>query len=570
VVDDDPQILEGYQRALRKRFDLDIASGGRQALEMISSKGPYAVVISDMRMPEMSGLDLLMHIRERAPQTVRIMLTGNADQQTAVDAVNQGRVFRFLSKPCATDAMAEALEQALEHYHKALEKEALIDQASADLQDLSDQLAYQSQHDALTGLPNRQAFEKQLETALEASHKESSEHVLCHVNIDHLHVINSSCGQAAGDELLRKVARLIGSRIRARDPFARLEGDQFGILLKECSLDAVQGLVEGLLVTLNQYRFYWDDQPFAISACIGVVAVNNRTEDMAAALSAAETACNVARDRGRNSIHFGSEKDRELTSRLDEMQWVARVQKALEEDLFVLYYQPIVPLQSDENGDHFELLIRMRGEEGEIIAPQHFLPAAEHYHLSARVDCWVIKAAVQWLQQHDSCLQRLSLCSINLSGLSVGNQQVLDCILEIFGSFSIPREKICFEITETATISRMNVAIKFINRLRREGFLFSLDDFGSGLSSFGYLKNLPVDFLKIDGMFVKNMDQDKFDYTIVKSIAEIGRVTGKRTVAEFVESRGIAEHLRALGIDFAQGYHFSEPRPLEELASPEE
>jgi diguanylate cyclase (GGDEF)-like protein len=570
VVDDDPRVLEGYQRALRKRFNLDVASGGHQALEMVAANGPYAVIVSDMRMPRMSGLDLLLRIREQTPETVRIMLTGNADQQTAMDAVNQGRVFRFLNKPCAAEVMAEALEQALDQYHRVQKKDLLINQASAELQDLTDQLAYQSQHDALTGLANRQSFEEQLETALDAARKESCEHVLCHINIDHLHVINNSCGQAAGDELLRKVASLVAARIRERDPFARLEGDQFGILLKECSLDRAHSLVEGLLAALNQHRFSWDDQPFAISACIGVVAVNSRCKSVAAALSAAETACNVARDRGRNSIHFGSEKDRELTGRLDEMQWVARVQKALEEDQFVLYFQPIVPLQKSEDGDHFELLIRMQGEEGEIIPPQHFLPAAEHYHLSARVDCWVIDAAVQWLQRHEPCLQRLSLCSINLSGLSVGNQQVLDCIIDIFASSSVPREKICFEITETATIARMASAIEFINRLRREGFRFSLDDFGSGLSSFGYLKTLPVDFLKIDGMFVKNMDADEFDNTVVKSIAEIGRVTGKKTVAEFVENQAAAERLRALGIDYAQGYHFSKPRPLDELAQSKE
>jgi diguanylate cyclase (GGDEF)-like protein len=570
VVDDDPRILEGYQRALRKRFNLDVASGGRQALEMVSINGPYAVVVSDMRMPEISGLELLMRIREQAPDTVRIMLTGNAEQRTAVDAVNRGRVFRFLNKPCAPEVMAETLEQALDHYHRAQKKESLINQASAELQDLTDQLSYQSKHDALTGVANRRTFEGDLEAALDLARKESCEHVLCHINIDHLHVINNSCGQTAGDELLRKVARLIGGRIREHDPFARLMGDQFGILLQECSLDAAHDLVEGLLDLLNRHRFVWDGQPFAISACIGVVAVNDRSESVAAVLSAAETACNVARDRGRNSIHFSSDKDRELTTRLGEMQWVGRVQKALEEDQFVLYFQPIVPLQQTENGDHFELLIRMRGEGGEIITPQCFLPAAENYHLSARVDCWVLRTAMRWLEQHEASLQRLATCSINLSGLSLGNQKVADCIINVFASSSVPPEKICFEITETAAIARMDIAIGFIDRLKREGFRFSLDDFGSGLSSFGYLKNLPVDFLKIDGMFVKNMERDKFDYTVVKSIAEIGRVTGKKTVAEFVENQAIAERLQTLGIDYAQGYHYSAPRPLDELARSKE
>jgi diguanylate cyclase (GGDEF)-like protein len=379
-------------------------------------------------------------------------------------------------------------------------------------------------------------------------------------------VINNSCGQTAGDELLRKVARLIGGRIREHDPFARLMGDQFGILLQECSLDAAHDLVEGLLDLLNRHRFVWDGQPFAISACIGVVAVNDRSESVAAVLSAAETACNVARDSGRNRIHFSSERDRELTDRLDRIQWVTQIQKALEEERFLLYFQPIVPLQQTENGDHFELLIRMRGEGGEIITPQYFLPAAENYHLSDRVDCWVIGAAVRWLEQHEASLRRLTTCSINLSGLSVGSRQVLDYILNTFASSSVPAEKICFEITETAAIARMDAALEFMGRLKGEGFRFSLDDFGSGLSSFGYMKNLPVDFLKIDGMFVKNMDNDEFDCAVVKSIAEIGRVAGKKTVAEYVENKAVAEHLRMLGIDFAQGYHFSKPRPLQELA----
>jgi diguanylate cyclase (GGDEF)-like protein len=570
VVDDDPRVIEGYRRVLRKRFNLDVASGGRQALEMVASNGPYAVVVSDMRMPEITGLELLMRIREQTPDTVRIMLTGNADQQTAVDAVNQGQVFRFLNKPCTAEVMAETLDQALVHYHRAKKTESLIHRASAELQELTEQLSYQFDHDILTGLSNRRAFEEQLAAALDEVQQDGREHVLCHINIDHLHVINNSCGQAAGDELLRKVASLLGSRIRERDPFARLEGDHFGVLLKECSLDRARDLVESLLAALNQHRFSWGDQPFAISACIGVVAVNSRSGNVAAVLSAAETACNVARDHGRNSIHIGSEKDHELTSRLDEMQWVARVQKALEEDQFLLYFQPIVPLQQAETGDHYELLIRMRGVDGEVIAPRNFLPAAEHYHLSSRIDCWVIKTAVQWLEQHTPCLRRLSRCSINLSGLSIGNEQVLDCILDIFASSFVPREKICFEITETATIARMSIAVEFINRLKQEGFSFSLDDFGSGLSSFGYLKNLPVDFLKIDGMFVRNMAKDKFDFTVIKSIVEIGRITGKETVAEFVEDEATAEHLRVLGIDYAQGYFFSEPRPLEDLLLSEE
>ncbi len=560
VVDDDPRILESYQRVLRKRFSLDTAASGREALEMVSRYGPYAVVVSDMRMPEMSGLDLLMRIREQAPDTVRIMLTGNADQQTAVDAVNRGNVFRFLHKPCSPEVMVEAVEQALEYYREKLKKAALT-------QDLAERLSYQSKHDILTGLMNRQAFETHLESALEVSREELREHILCYINIDHFRVINGSCGPTAGDELLRQAAQLLSRHCRKSDLVARLSADQFGMLLWDCPLEMARKLVTDVLADLNRHHFEWDGQPFSLGACIGVVPISPRSESVAAILGAAETACNVAKDEGRNRIHIASEKDRDLTDRLDEMQWVARIQKALAEDSFLLYYQPIVPLRpAEEEGDHFEILVRMRGEEGEVIPPRRFFPAAESFHLTTGIDRWVIGAVIEWFEQHQDALHRLALCSINLSGHSLGDQQVLDFVLSSFASSSIPQSKICFEVTETAAIVRMNDAIRFMRRLRREGFLFSLDDFGSGLSSFGYLKNLPVDFLKIDGMFVRNIDKDKINHAIVKSIAEIGRAMGKKTVAEYVENHAVLEQLRLLGVDYGQGYHFSEPRPMDELA----
>ncbi len=560
IVDDDPRILTGYRRLLRKRFSLDTAASGREALEMVSRHGPYAVVVSDMRMPKMTGLDLLMRIREQAPDTVRIMLTGNADQQTAADAVNRGQVFRFLNKPCSPEVMAEAVEQALEYYRGKQEKAALT-------KDLAERLSYQSEHDALTGLMNRQAFKTRLESALEVTREELHEHILCYINIDHFRVINGSCGPTAGDELLRQVAQLFSRHCRKSDLVARLFADQFGMLLWDCPLEKASKLVAVILADLNRHHFEWDGQPFPLGACIGVVPITPRSESVEAILGAAETACNVAKDGGRNRIHIASEKDRELTDRLDEMQWVARIQKALVEDSFLLYFQPIVPLDpGSKEGDHFEILVRMRGEEGEVIAPGRFLPAAESFHLAARIDRWVIGAVIEWLELHQDALGRLALCSINLSGHSLGDQQVLDFVLSRFASSSIPQSKICFEITETAAIARMNEAIRFMRRLKREGFLFSLDDFGSGLSSFGYLKNLPVDFLKIDGMFVRNIDTDKINYAIVKSIAEIGRAMGKKTVAEYVENSAVLEHLRSLGVDYGQGYQFSEPRPMDELA----
>jgi len=283
-------------------------------------------------------------------------------------------------------------------------------------------------------------------------------------------------------------------------------------------------------------------------------------------LCAAETACDVARDRGRNQLHVACAQDQELTKRLNEAQWVTRINHALQENLFCLYYQPIVHTAPNKsNSDHYEILIRMKDEEGRIIPPIEFLPAAERYHLSPQIDCWVIRATVDWLSRHPQSLQRLSLCSINLSGLSLGNQEVYNFILDTVKSSPVPPKKICFEVTETAAIAQFDVAVQFMKSLKQEGFYFSLDDFGSGLSSFGYLKNMPVDFIKIDGMFVKNIDTDHVNRTMVKSINEIAHVMGKKTIAEFVENNEILRHLRGLDVDYAQGYLISKPRPLDEL-----
>ena len=566
IVDDEPQILQGYQRILRKHFVVDIASGGQQALNAISSHGPYAVVVSDMRMPGMSGLELLMDIRKIAPTTVRIMLTGNADQQTAMDAVNHGHVFRFLTKPCPPEILTDAIELALEHYRETHEKELLFDRTSAKARNLAHKLTYQSKHDLLTGLANRQTLESRLDVILEGIQQKPNEHTLCYLDIDHFHLVNNACGPAAGDELLRQIANLLTQNRRHGDLTARLAGDRFCILLIDCQLDAAHGVVTELLETLQQHHFQWEGQPFSIRASIGVVAINKLSKSIAGIFSQAETACNVAKDSGRNRIHFSSEQDHELTGRLDEMQWAGRIQKALEEKRFRLYYQPIVPLAStDDEGEHYELLVRMQEDDGEIVAPGVFMPAVENYHLSTRLDCWVIETANKWLEEHPAALQQLGLCSINLSGHSLGNQEVLHCIQNTFASSSVPTHKICFEVTETVAIARMNTAVDFIKVLKSDGFRFALDDFGSGLSSFGYLKNLPVDFLKIDGMFVKNMDSDEFDYAIVKSIGEIGRVMGKKIIAEYVENNIILEHLRQLGIDYAQGYVIAKPQPLDEL-----
>lgn len=566
IVDDDIHVLNGYCRSLRKQFQVGTANSGQQALKLLEEQGPYAVVVSDMRMPGMDGLELLAKLKEISPNTARIMLTGNADQQTAIDAVNQGQVFKFLTKPCSGDTMASAIGAGIKQYQQILENAAHMERNAAQAKGLTKKLSYQAHHDILTGLANRQAFELRLQSLLKPTDQESPEHALCHLDLDHFHVINDICGTTAGDELLRQIGRLLSSQRRKGDMVARLASDEFGILLSDCSLDSAQQIMETLQKELKEFRFEWEEKLFEISISIGLIPVTGQSKSVTALLCTAETACNVAKDRGCNRLHVASSQDQELTKRLNEAQWVARINHALHEDRFRLYYQPIVHVAPDKSeGDHYEILIRLENEEGEIVPPIEFLPTAERYHLSPQIDCWVIQATVDWLSRHPQSLQRLCLCSINLSGLSLGNQEVYDFILDTFKSTSVPPEKICFEITETAAIAQFDVAVQFIKSLKREGFRFSLDDFGAGLSSFAYLKNIPVDFLKIDGAFVKNMDSDHVNRTVVKSINEIGHVMGKKTIAEFVENDEILRHLRGLGVDYAQGYLISAPRPLDEL-----
>jgi len=565
-VDDEPNVLSAYKRNLHKRFQMDTALSGIEALELVATNGPYAVVISDMGMPGMDGMKLLTILKKFAPDTVRIMLTGYADQKVAVDAVNQGQVFKFLNKPCSPEDMAAVIESGISQYNQAIEITKRLARSSAEVRGLTEKLSYQAKHDLFTGLANRHTFEAQLQLFLESAQHEGREHALGFLDVDHFHIINDTCGHVAGDELLRQLAQQLASQQRNGDLLARLAGDEFGIMLADCPLEEAKRIITERHKKLKHFQFKWEDKQFDTCISIGLAPINQESVSVAAVLSAAETACNVAKNQGRNIIHVGDTSDPEMTDRMNEVQWVNRINEALLKNRFCLYYQTIAPVAENTcEGDHYELLVRMQGENGEIIPPGEFLPAAENYYLSPKLDRWVIQHAANWLSSNPERLEKLSLCNINLSGHSFSDKDMLNFILTTFDQASIPPEKICFEVTETAAIAHLNHTISFIKELKSKGFLFALDDFGSGLSSFAYLKNLPVDILKIDGIFVKTMDIDEFDQAMVKSISEIGQVMGKKTVAEFVENQEILQLLRKLKVDYAQGYHIAKPQPLDDL-----
>ena len=399
--------------------------------------------------------------------------------------------------------------------------------------------------------------------ALKSAKARETSYALLHLDLDQFKIVNDACGHNVGDQLLIQIGALLKSKVRWRDTLARLGGDEFGVLLESCTMDEALRTAEQLREAINDFRFTWDDRTFRLGASIGVVPVTAATDAVASLLTAADSACAAAKDAGRNRVYNYQENDIDLMKRRKEMQWAARISNALDDNRFELFRQTIQPLQSNgEPGAHYELLIRMRDEAGQLIAPGLFIAAAERYGLMTAIDRWVIAQAFAWLVSEADERERLSLCSINLSGQSLADEKFLPFVIEQFQKSGLSGSCICFEITETAAIASYSQANRFIHALKELGCRFALDDFGSGLSSFGYLKHFPVDFLKIDGSFVKEILHDPIDREMVRSINEIGHLTGKRTIAEFAENPEIITMLRGMGVDYAQGYGIAEPKRL--------
>ncbi|MFT5503309.1 MAG: diguanylate cyclase (GGDEF)-like protein/PAS domain S-box-containing protein [Gammaproteobacteria bacterium] len=427
-----------------------------------------------------------------------------------------------------------------------------------------EELSYQASYDALTGLINRSEFERRVERLIASTHQGDGVHALCFLDLDQFKVVNDTCGHIAGDELLRQVGKQLLSSVRNSDTLARLGGDEFGLLLEHCSLDQAQRTANAMLEGINEFRFFWEGLEFRIGVSIGLSEISESTINYTELFRHADAACYMAKELGRNRIHVHKPEDVELSKRHGEMEWVPRINEALEQNRFILYAQSIEPL-GEKTDSHCELLLRMLDENGNIVPPGAFLPAAERYGLIRDIDNWVVETALKLMASHPKFLQQVHLVSINLAGPSVDSIDFLDSVVAKITTLDIDASKICFEITETAAISNLNAARVFISRLRSLGCRFALDDFGSGLSSFRYLKTLPVDYLKIDGMFVKDMIDDPIDYAMVKSINEIGHVMGMKTIAEFVETEEIKNKLIEIGVDCAQGYGIGKPEPFTQL-----
>jgi diguanylate cyclase (GGDEF)-like protein/PAS domain S-box-containing protein len=432
---------------------------------------------------------------------------------------------------------------------------------------LDQQVTYAATHDVLTGLVNRSEFELRLDRALSAFLKRGTPSVLCYIDLDQFKVVNDTAGHTAGDEMLKQIAALLAEGVRSRDTLARLGGDEFGLVLENCSVGDALRVCDALIGMLGDFRFTWGNRRFGVGASIGLAPFTLDGAERSILTSRADMACFAAKDMGRNRLYVYHPQDSELMRRHREIMQVAELREALEQARFVLYAQPITSAEAPHGAPwRYEVLVRLRGQNGELLLPGAFIPAAERYGLIRELDRWVIKTALREFSAISDRPGRAGI-SINLSGSSLSDASLPTFVHAQLTANGVSPSQICFEVTETAAVNRLSLARRFIEGLRAHGCSFALDDFGSGLSSFSYLKHLPVDCLKVDGSFVRDMPNDPVDEAMVKAINEIGHVMGITTVAEHVEDQSVLSAALASGVDFLQGFEIGSPVPLRELGA---
>lgn len=431
------------------------------------------------------------------------------------------------------------------------------------IREMTAKMTFHATHDSLTGLPNRREFEDQLERAIMTASLEEKHHVMCYMDLDQFKVVNDTCGHIAGDELLKQLSSVLKTHIRDSDTLARLGGDEFGLLLVGCNINVAERIAEKIRAGIDEFRFHWDSKTFKIGVSIGLVSIEKHSGDLSNVLSAADTACYIAKDHGRNQAHIYSVTDAMSERHTSEMNWVHRIQDALENDRFVLYAQEIAPT-ADNRPSFYEVLLRIQTDNENIISPMAFLPAAERYNIITDIDLWVLRKSLDAFSQPEKKEYNLS---INLSGQTLGNSRAMNLIVQYIHDSDVNPERICFEVTETSMIANLNSAIRFMNTLRGLGCKMALDDFGCGVSSFAYLKNLPLNYLKIDGHFVRNMDNESINAAMVESIIQIGHKLGLEIVAEYVENEHILQQLKNMGADHVQGYAIAKPQAIKSLSA---
>ncbi len=512
----------------------------------------WDIVISDYKLPDFNGLDALRVVREFDKDIPFILMSGTVGEETAVEAMRQGASDYIMKDKSAR--LPQAIERELRQAENARARRRM-----------EQQMDYFARHDVLTGLSNRWEFELRLNELVQDAKSKNHNHVLMYMDLDQFKIINDTAGHVAGDELLTKVAELMRNSIRARsDLIARLGGDEFGLLMPGCKLERAMQVANGLREAIHQFRFDWKGQTFSVGISIGLVLIDQHAVSSSQLLSDADSACYAAKAKGRNQVALFQPQDDEMLQQREQLKWASVIPEALQQNRFRLYFQKIICLNgsSDHGG---EILLRMVDQANNMIMPDRFIPAAERFDLMTAIDRWVVEATFSWLEEHQNKFAAGLSLSINLSGRSISDPSMLQFLLDKIDAAKFDAQRICFEITETAAIGKLGTAVNFISALRAKGARFALDDFGSGMCSFNYLKNLPVNYLKIDGSFVRDIVKDPVARSIVQSVNQIAQAMGMETIAEYVEDAQIQSMLQEMGVNYGQGYGIAKPVPLDTL-----
>jgi diguanylate cyclase (GGDEF)-like protein len=510
----------------------------------------WDVIISDHNMPSFSSTDVMRIMKDYGVDIPIIIVSGMIPEDEAAKAM-QGGVQDYIMKDNLVrlvPVIKRELKQASDRRARRIAEKSL---------------AHLSDYDKLTGLMNRERFKVLLENTLSLAKTEKRRHGLLYLDLDQFKIINDSVSHDIGDEFLKGLTRSLNKSIRATDTLARLGGDEFGLLVENATLEGLTDIANNLLVYINNFKMAWQDKTLSTTASIGVVIIDDSIQDVDSLLSIADIACYAAKDKGRNSYQVFTHGDESVAESREQMNWATKVREALEKNLFVLFCQKVTPLAPNATGFNQEFLVRIK-DNSDIIPPPDFIPAAERFNLMPLVDRWVIRHAFEYIDQAlNAIAQETADCYfINLSGTSLSDEAFFSYLLARFRDHQIPAHRVCFEITETTAISKLEQASQFIREIKKEGFRIALDDFGVGMSSFGYLKSIPADVLKIDGSFVKNMATDKMDYAIVEACNSIAHTAGLRTVAESVEDETTLALLKRIGVDYAQGFVLHKPAPV--------
>jgi len=507
---------------------------------------------------------LLEEIVSLVDETDRRLLSDPVHQAlTTGAAVNLSRRALMLSRANGSERSIELSASPMRNSARELVGAVAILHDVTELRGLTRQMSYQATHDALTGLVNRREFERRLEEGIESGHRGDGQHVLAYLDLDRFKLVNDTSGHLAGDGMLREVAKLLRDAVRDSDTVGRLGGDEFGILLVGCPLEKARQIADDVCRAVGDHRFVWRDKIYNIGASIGLVEISRESGTLEEMLVAADTACYVAKKQGSGRVVVYSARDEALARHTGEIQWLQRLQSALKENRFHLYQQVIVPAEGEDGGPAMEVLLRLQDESGHDLPPAEFMRAAERYRLMGLVDRWVVQTTLSALGRGAISVAPERSVAINISGQTLGDVQFLEFVVECLDSTGVTPGQVCFEIAESAVIANLDHARRFVGVLHGMGCQFALDDFGSGIGSFSNLKTLPLDYLKIDGSFIRNLARDSVNQAMVTAMIKLARTLNFKVIAEQVEDSAAEEAARRMGVDYLQGYAIGRPQPLD-------